>query len=356
MFPLLSAFPLALSLSPKETASFSPVVPTHPPNPTPPHHRPAAIFRDPFRGGDNILVMCETYRPNDDGSMTPLKVVDDLKSNFGVTGNNTRAHALEIFENPKVKEQKMWFGIEQEYTLFEKDRVTPLGWPKGGFPGPQGPYYCSVGVANSFGRDIADAHLRACLMAGVKISGTNGEVMPGQWEYQIGPCEGISSGDHMQVSRYLMYRVCEKYGVHVTFEPKPMKGDWNGAGCHCNFSTEDFRNPKLSYEFTPEAGPYKGQKLTGAWAKMIEALEKMGTVARDHIDLYGPDNDLRLTGKHETADMNSWSYGVADRGASIRIPRTTHKDKYGYLEDRRPASNMDPYVVTAKIAETILLK
>eukprot|EP00730_Choanoeca_flexa_P020160 TRINITY_DN9857_c0_g1_i2.p2 TRINITY_DN9857_c0_g1~~TRINITY_DN9857_c0_g1_i2.p2 ORF type:complete len:151 (+),score=33.40 TRINITY_DN9857_c0_g1_i2:1261-1713(+) len=126
--------------------------------------------------------------------------------------------------------------------------------------------------------------------------------------------------------------------------------------CSCvSFSSKDFRNPKLSFTFTPDNGPYKGKKLEGAFAKMIEALEKMGPKAKEHIVIYGPDNDQRLTGKHETADMNSWSYGVANRGASVRIPRETYKNGHGYLEDRRPASNMDPYVVTAKIAETILL-
>ncbi|EGD80122.1 glutamine synthetase [Salpingoeca rosetta] len=317
--------------------------------------KPESIFRDPFRRGDNILVLCSTWRPKDDGSTVPLVVEEDLTKVAGVSGNNTREAAKEIFEHPKVKEQEMWFGIEQEYTLFERDGVTPLGWPKGGFPRPQGPYYCSNGAENSFGRDIADCHLRACMYAGVKVSGTNGEVMPGQWEYQVGPCEGIESGDHLTLSRYLMYRVCEKFSIVVSFEPKPMAGDWNGAGCHTNFSTKDMRDPATVHEYTPKDGPYKGEKLTGAWAKMIEALEKMGSKSAEHLALYGADNHLRLTGKHETADMHTWSYGVANRGASVRIPRETHKKKYGYLEDRRPASNMDPYVVTSLLAKTILL-
>lgn len=317
--------------------------------------KPVAIYRDPFRGGDNLLALCSTYRPLDDGSLVPLEIVSDLRSCHGLCGNNTRDAALAIFENPAVKEQEMWYGIEQEYTLFEEDAVTPLGWPKGGFPGPQGPYYCSAGVKNAFGRDVAEAHLRACVYAGLKISGINAEVMPGQWEYQVGPCTGIDAGDQLVMSRYIMFRVCEKYGVHVSFEPKPIRGDWNGAGCHTNFSSKDFRDPALAFEYTPSTGPYAGKLLKGGFAKMIEALERMGPKAKEHIELYGPDNHFRLTGHHETADMNSWSYGVANRGASVRIPRETARNGFGYLEDRRPASNMDPYVVTSKIADTILL-
>lgn len=312
--------------------------------------KPCAMFRDPFRGGHNILVMCSTYRP--DG--TPL---NGLSSTGGVGGNNNRAVAEEVFNNPAVKEQAPWFGLEQEYTLFYQDKITPLGWPKNGFPGPQGPYYCSVGVDNAFGRDISDAHLKTCLFAGVTISGTNGEVMPGQWEYQIGPCEGIAIGDHMWVARYLMQRICERFGVYCSFHPKPLLGDWNGAGCHHNYSTKDMRDPKLDYGYTPSQGPYEGKALKGGFAKIIEAIEKLGAPGRpqEHIAIYGADNELRLTGKHETADMNTFTYGVANRGASIRIPRETEAKGYGYFEDRRPASNIDPYLTSAKMAETTIL-
>ena len=247
--------------------------------------------------------------------------------------------------------------MEQEYTLFFRDKVTPLGWPKGGFPGPQGPYYCSVGADNAFGRDVADAHLKACLYAGITISGVNAEVMPGQWEYQVGPCLGISIGDHLWVSRYLMHRVCERFGVVCSLHPKPLKGDWNGAGCHHNFSTKDMRDPALAFTFTPAQGPYAGQELKGGFAKIIEALEKLGAPGKpaEHIAVYGKHNRERLTGHHETASIDQFSYGVANRGASIRIPRETAAKGYGYLEDRRPASNIDPYITSAKLAETILL-
>lgn len=280
--------------------------------------KPAAIFKDPFRGGDNILVMCDTYTP--DG--TPLPT-------------NKRANAKVNFDKDLASEP--WFGIEQEYTLFEADGRTPLGWPQGGFPGPQGPYYCSAGTDCSFGRAIADAHYKCCLFSGVTISGINAEVMAGQWEYQVGPCTGIDSGDHLWISRYLMIRVCEQYGVNVSFDPKPMPGDWNGAGCHCNYSTKAMR----------EAGGFK---------IIIDAVEKMGKKHQEHIDVYGEGNERRLTGAHETAHIGEFSYGVANRGASVRIPRETERLGYGYFEDRRPSSNMDPYVVTSKIFLTTHLE
>jgi glutamine synthetase len=280
--------------------------------------KPVSVFADPFRGGDNIMVLCET--------MDPKKVP---------IPTNTRAAAAKLFaEKP---DEVPWFGIEQEYTLFEKDGTTPLGWPKGGFPGPQGPYYCSAGTDVSFGRSVMEAHYSACLYAGITIAGINAEVMPGQWEYQIGPCTGIDSGDHMWMSRYLMIRVCEMLGVNVSFDPKPIQGDWNGAGCHTNYST-------------------KGMREAGGYAKIIAAIEKLGKKHEEHIAAYGEGNERRLTGAHETASIDKFSYGVANRGASIRIPRTSEADGFGYFEDRRPASNMDPYVVTSKIFKTTILE
>jgi len=287
--------------------------------------KPVAIYNDPFRGSPHIMVLCENYLPD----KTPLK----LES--GAYGN-TRADCVE--KMAKVADQEPWFGIEQEYTLFEADGKTPFGWPKGGYCGPQGPYYCSAGFENAFGRSVMEAHYSACIYAGVKIAGVNGEVMPGQWEYQIGPCVGIAQGDDLWMSRYIMMRVCEEFGVVVTFHPKPMKGDWNGAGCHTNFST-------------------KAMREDGGYDIIIQALEKMKKPGKqeEHIAVYGEDNDQRLTGHHETASIKAFTYGVANRGCSARIPRTTEADKKGYFEDRRPASNCDPYLVTAKIVSTCLL-
>lgn len=228
------------------------------------------------------------------------------------------------------------YGIEQEYTLLQKDVNWPLGWPVGGFPGPQGPYYCGIGADKAFGRDIVDAHYKACLYAGINISGINGEVMPGQWEFQVGPAVGISAGDELWVARYILERITEIAGVVVSFDPKPIKGDWNGAGAHTNYSTKSMRN-------------------TGGYDVIKKAIEKLGLRHKEHISAYGEGNERRLTGRHETADINTFCWGVANRGASIRVGRDTEKEGKGYFEDRRPASNMDPYVVTSMIAETTIL-
>jgi glutamine synthetase len=270
---------------------------------------------DPIRGHPNILVLCECLKPD----MTPLK-------------GNTRRLAVERFNRDLAAEP--WFGLEQEYTMFNADKRTPLGWPKDGFPGPQGPYYCSVGAENAFGRRIVEAHYRACLFAGLKISGINGEVMPGQWEFQIGPATGIEAGDHLWLARYLLTRIAEEFGVVVSFDPKPIPGDWNGAGCHTNFSTKTMRESATGY------------------AEILKAVDRLGKSHMRHIRAYGEGNERRLTGRHETAPMDRFSYGVANRGASIRIPRSTESSGKGYFEDRRPASNMDPYVVTSMVFET----
>ncbi|KAJ0249177.1 Glutamine synthetase cytosolic isozyme 1-3 [Hirschfeldia incana] len=280
---------------------------------------PQAIFRDPFRRGDNILVMCDAYTPAGDPIPT-----------------NKRHKAAKIFSHPNVAKEVPWYGIEQEYTLMQKGVNWPIGWPVGGFPGPQGPYYCGVGADKAIGRDIVDAHYKACLYAGIGISGVNGEVMPGQWEFQVGPVEGISAGDQVWVARYLLERITEISGVNVSFDPKPVPGDWNGAGAHCNYSTLTMRN-------------------NGGLAVIKKAIEKLQVKHKEHIAAYGEGNERRLTGKHETADINTFSWGVANRGASVRVGRDTEKEGKGYFEDRRPASNMDPYVVTSMIAETTIL-
>lgn len=226
--------------------------------------------------------------------------------------------------------------MEQEFTLFNLDEKTPLGWPVGGMPvRAQGPYYCSVGAENNFGRHITNAVYNACLYAGITISGCNGEVMPGQQEYQVGPCVGIDAGDQLMMSRYILARVCEDFQVIVNLHPKPItEGEWNGAGMHTNVSTKEMREP-------------------GGLEAIYKAIYKLGARSQEHIKAYGEGNELRLSGKFETASIDEFSFGVANRGCSIRIGRDTERDGCGYFEDRRPSSNCDPYVVTGMIMETI---
>ena len=275
--------------------------------------KPVWMCPDPIHGGNNILVMCEVCNP--DGS--PHK-------------SNARAALVELAE--KFKEHKPWFGIEQEYTLM--DGKQPAGWPEEGFPErPQGPYYCSVGSEDVAARNMVEDHLDLCLEAGFEISGINAEVMLGQWEYQVGPLPALEVCDQLWVARWLLERLGEDYGLRVDLHPKPIKGDWNGSGAHINYSTESMR-------------------AEGGIKVINDACEKLGQNIDKHIAAYGADNDQRLTGAHETCSINEFKYGVSDRGASIRIPMDVANDKKGYLEDRRPASNVDPYKACAALIDT----
>nr|WON00873.1 glutamine synthetase 2 [Arma chinensis] len=281
---------------------------------------PVAMYRDPFRLGNNKLVLCDTY-----------------KYNKKPTATNHRQSCLDAMK--KASDQKPWFGIEQEYTLLDMEG-RPFGWPRNGYPGPQGPYYCGVGADKVYGRDIVEAHYRACLYAGINIAGSNAEVMPSQWEFQVGPCEGIEIGDQLWMARFLLHRVAEEFGVCVTLDPKPMQGEWNGAGAHCNFSTKEMREDN-------------------GIIHIENAIDKLSKQHLRHIRAYDPnegkDNERRLTGRHETSSIHDFSAGVANRGASVRIPRQCAEDKKGYLEDRRPASNCDPYSVTEALVRTVCL-
>jgi glutamine synthetase len=271
---------------------------------------------DPIRGGDNILVLCETQ----------------LTADFSPHPTNTRAKARAAFE--KYGDQEPLFGLEQEYTMLEPASGWPYGFPTHGYPGPQGPYYCGVGAVKIAGRDIVEEHTTLCIEAGLMISGTNAEVMPGQWEFQIGPADTVAVGDHLWMARYLLYRIGEKYNVEISIEAKPMKGDWNGAGMHTNFSTNKMRE---NYD------------------AITTACEALGAAGKpeEHLEVYGVGIEDRLTGAHETQRFDQFSYGVSDRGASIRIPWQVAKEGKGYIEDRRPNANADPYLVAATMTNTV---
>lgn len=279
---------------------------------------PVKVYQDPIRGGRNVLVLCEVK--NVDG--TPHE-------------SNTRHGLMKIAEEHEAEE--MWFGMEQEYTLTDLSR-QPHGFKKGMRRSKdlrlvaQGPYYCASGTGFAVCRDMVEHHLDLCLKAGIKVSGVNAEVMPGQWEYQIGPVGVADMADDLWISRFLLHRVSEMYGVVASLEGKPAEGDWNGAGCHTNFSTKEMRE---SYE---------------ACEKAAQALGERHEL---HIQNYGSGIEDRLTGDHETCSYREFKYGVSDRGASVRIPWQVAKDGKGYIEDRRPNANCDPYVVTRLITETV---
>jgi glutamine synthetase len=276
--------------------------------------RPVFTCPDPIRGDDNILVLAEVLNAT------------DMKPHV----TNTRA----LLEKTAKKFSKhgMIFGLEQEYTMLRLDG-TPYGFPKSGYPGPQGPYYCGVGIDRVVGRDIIELHTQACIDAGLLIEGTNAEVMPGQWEFQIGAADPLTVSDHLWVGRWLLQLIAEKYDVVVSFDAKPKKGDWNGAGCHTNYST-------------------KAMRADGGAKVIEEACKKLAGKRELHIANYGYGIEERLTGKHETCSYKEFRWGPSDRGASIRIPLSVTQTGKGYMEDRRPNANMDPYTVCRLIVET----
>lgn len=273
--------------------------------------KPKSQFRCPFRKGNNVILICDTY-------------IGDQKH-----PSNTRYDAVKIFE--KYKDEKPWYGLEQEYYIFDKKTNLPLSHNNSH---DKNKHYCSVGGNKCFGRKLSDLHLEYCLYSGIEISGTNAEVSTGQFEYQIGPVEGISAADQLIASRYILHKLTEEMDLYVSFDPKPCV--WlSGSGCHTNFSTEKMR-------------------LDGGISYIKKAIDKLKLKHDYHMSIYGAGNIQRMTGNCETSDYNSFSSGVGDRTASIRIPTDTFVKKWGYFEDRRPAANCDPYLVTSSILKTIM--
>lgn len=289
--------------------------------------KPRYVTCCPFRRGNHMLALCDTYDKDDN----PLP-------------SNHRVNAVQIFE--QNKDLRPWYGIEQEFFLIDVKTGKILGfdYPRyksasksdEPYPKEQGQYYCSIGANNAFGREIVEAAFDNMIYAGLNVSGINAEVAPGQWEYQIGPVEGIKSADQHYISRYILERTAEKFSTIIEYHPKPLGSHWNGSGCHVNFSTEPMRK---------ENGIVEIEK----------AIEKLSLKHAEHMEVYGKDNNLRMTGQHETASYDTFTHGKANRGASIRIGNSVYKDKCGYFEDRRPASNMDPYRVTSIIFKTCCL-
>lgn len=261
-----------------------------------------------------LLVLCETY----DIKGKPLE-------------NNYRVEADKIFR--KHFSLEPWYGFEQEFFIFGKDSEKLLDKYK-----KQGQYYCSVGSNNTLGshREFMNEFINCCVKAKLDISGINAEVAPCQWEYQIGPVEGIMGCDKLLMSRYILVKLAEKYEFIIDFSPKPIEGDINGSGCHTNFSTYKMRNH------------FKGEKGLDYILSCINNLEK----TKDKVlEIYGKDNDKRMSGKHETSKLDEFSYGIGTRHTSVRIGHDVYNEKKGYFEDRRPASNMNPYLVASYLLD-----
>jgi glutamine synthetase len=278
--------------------------------------KPVFVIPDPLRGSPHVIVLCEVNyldgRPHE---------------------SNTRAVLRETFE--KYKHEEPWFGFEQEYTLYDKDGLRPLRWPEGGgYPAPQGKYYCGVGADEVLGSRLIEVNTDDQINASLKIAGTNAEVMPSQWEFQNMPSEPPFVADGLWLARWILYRRGEQMGYTVKLDPKPILGDWNGAGCHSNFSIK---------------------RMRGDWGINIinAACIRLSDFHREHMWAYGADNYLRLTGVHETCPIEQFKFAVGHRGCSIRIPAQVAIDGMGYLEDRRPAANMDPYQVSTALLETV---
>ena len=263
-----------------------------------------------------IFVFCEVMNPD------------------GTPHNTNQRHLL------GEEDEKFWVGFEQEYFIREGRYKNMLGHEGGFVLEPQGKYYCGVG-ANVVGRKFVEEHMNTCLKMGIDITGINAEVALGQWEYQVFSKGKKKACDDLWMARYFMERISEQYGYKIEYHPKPLgNSDWNGSGLHTNFSTKRMR----------EEG---GEEYFNTIFKAFENRHKQ------HIEVYGSDNNMRLTGNHETQSIDKFSVGVSDRGASIRIPLNTSKEWKGYLEDRRPASNANPYqiilemIITLQLAETL---
>lgn len=289
---------------------------------------PIFYCEDPFRGENHLIVFCEVFNP--DGTLHPTNKRGELRGFIKENG---------IVDCKNNYTESNWFGWEQEYTLttkpnFKEGEGLPLGFRPNEEPRPQGDYYCGVGSDNITGRRIVEEHLKKCVEAGLDISGINAEVMLGQWEYQIGPVTSLEGSDQLWVSRYILQRVAEENGVKVSFHPKPKMGDWNGSGCHVNFSTSEMRSE-------------------GGLSIIESVIEKLSTTHKEHIDVYGLHNEKRMTGEHETSSIHDFSYGYSTRDTSVRIPAQILIDGKGYFEDRRPASNCDPYSVALRMLKTV---
>ena len=282
---------------------------------------PVKIYNNPFYSGDmrSYLVLCEVQnskgKPHVSNTRADLRKTTDGIDGFAI-------------------------GFEQEYLLINPKTRQPYHWPTGVndageetvmFPAPQGRYYCGTGDFVK-GREFSDEHAEMCIAAGVDIGGTNAEVLLSQWEYQIGHTTPVDACDDLMIARYIAERLGEKYDAAINTVPKPFPGDdWNGSGCHINFSTPTFAAGKADSKY------------------IDELLADVAEDHSDHIRSYGDGNTERLTGKNETPHIDDFEWGKGDRSVAIRIPvGDTH------LEDRRPGANINPYTAVNSLLKSLI--
>jgi len=270
--------------------------------------KPVYMCINPFlKDIPGYLVMCAVY--NDISCVMPA-----LYNHFHL--------AEQIFSQNQHSDP--WFGYEQEFFLFQKEQLTT---PSVDSCNTQGQYYCSVGTENALGREVIDLFISRMWKAELSLYGTNAEVAPQQWEFQIGTVAGIEAAHQLWLARYILLRVAESFNLCVSFHPKPFSF-MNGSGCHTNFSNT----------FTRSSDGFENMK------KMFLQLE---TSHSEHVQNYGAENHKRLTGIHETSSMDKFSWSVSGRHSSVRVGKDVEENGCGYFEDRRPASNCDPYLVSS---------
>jgi len=304
-------------------------------------YQPADITKVPEWGFDGSSTM-QAEGFSSDCYLKPVRMYQSLGINRApliyvlceVLDKDNQPHETNDRSKLGDEDTDFWIGFEQEYFIRSAHNKDVLGFERGGSVDPQGKYYCGVG-GQIVGRELSDEHLDYCLDLGINVEGTNAEVALGQWEYQIFAKGKLKSADDLWMSRYILHKLAEKRGYSIELHPKPIQiGEWNGSGLHTNFSSKKMRE---------EGGESYFKSIFNAFETRKEL----------HIENYGSDNHLRLTGKFETQSIDKFSWGVSDRGASIRVPKSVGETWKGYLEDRRPSSNANPYKVINVIYDAL---